>query len=942
MILFIFALMIAALLSIVFFLLHKKIVKNKSKYIRENYAFKTISLLISLAATTITAITTNYTFWDVLVLFFNLSKPSSGTEMIAKILTSVIFVTVCIVVIIIIRKTYSTWSGAISKRQYKINKYKFDDSNLLKDFVVYLLSFFKRNVELTKRINLEYYNEINSNDITEEIPWHIEFAEIYSIISNQVKINKSVDWHAHNRCFISDYGTQQHKVAILCCLNIPTDVQLESFLNYIYKLNDNYLYIIAAIKENTHQEKNFTCRLNQNEIQFVFKNNCLESLVDFSEYFNAVEYLYKKPLMQNSNLSIEDVYVEPNCRIDENQNEYALSAHMMNWLSNSSPRQIALLGDFGQGKTVYSIKLTYDLIKNGSSRIPILISLRGKSPRNSNPVEIFSYFSAQYEISARALDILNKNGKLLIIFDGFDEMDMVGNDDIRKMHFKSIWTLVSKQSKILITGRPNYFFDSKEMQSALGIASGSKEIPYCEALYLLPFNKDQIFNSLRSVDPLIKEGIQKIISLQTSKSFIDLISRPSHLFLISQIWIERKLGDRYNNLSSATILNEFLMSCFERQISKANNKDFFYLSSIEREYFMIGIAAKMYKMGISYIGKDLFYNTVGELIDMFPDELSSKNPVLLNVRNGKTIHKFAEEDRNSYEAIVNDVRICGILVNDNANEGLTFAHKSFFELLIAKYFAGNILKLHDASMLVSNTLVQSGIYKLKLQKNDYLIRKLLAELISEKISVTLIKCDEHEKCLFIFNQFYKMVVNKYRRSSPQKTFREYLNLNRVDDKRDESKVSKSEFKRLMILLGSFVICIIIFLYNVIRIIASYGVLAKEYFESNNDKIVIPDSNTSMFIPSWFLYITGAVVLLLLLYYLITQIAKKTRIFKLDIVLLTWFYSCLENKIPVQVIFSQFSKRTSRSFSKYIELQGVTDVTEKIEMRKKSCIQLNTI
>lgn len=939
MILFIIAFGLSIILSILFFVVHKITLKNKLKHVRENYVFKSISLLICLSATTVTALTTNYTFWDVFVLFYKLDKPDVAAELISKILTVIIFIITCIVVLVIILKTYSTWSGAISRRQFKINKYNFADSNILKDFSVYLLSIFKRNVELAKCINSDFSDEISSNDITEEIPWHIEFAEIYSIISNQVKINKNTDWHANYHCFIADYGLENHKVAILCYLKRPTDLQIQSFIEYIYKLHNKYFYIIIAIKENDLQENNYIYKYNENEIHLLFKNNCLESLVDFSEYFNAIDILYRRPLIQNSNICIEDVYVEPNCRISNNENEFKLSTYILDWLDDCSTRQIALLGDFGQGKTVYSVKLTHDLIENNSSRVPILISLRGKSPRNSNPIEILSYFASQYEISAKALDLLNRNGKLILIFDGFDEMDLVGNDDIRKMHFKHLWELVSKQSKILITGRPNYFIDTKEMESALGIASGSKEIPYCEALYLLPFNENQIYDSLRNVNMSIRDGIQEIMTLKSSKSFIDLLSRPSHLFLISQIWNERKLGERYNNLTSAIILNEFLKSCFERQIAKANSKDFYCLSSIEREYFMIGIAVKMYKMGISYIGKDLFYNTVGELIDMFPDELSLKNPVFLNFRNGKTVRQFAteNEDPNLFEAIVNDVRICGILINDTANDGLTFAHKSFFELLIAKYFVVKVLKIYDSNMLISNTLMQSSIYKIKLQKNDFLIRKLLAELISEKISVTLTKYSENEKCLLIFNQCYKSVVSKIRKSTPQKAFKEYIKLNNINDlkevyKPNGSKVSKSQFKRLVITMIVIFLSLLVFIFKSIKIMISYGEPAKEYFNSNAYKIM-SSSNNIIHFPFWLFYILGTFVTLLILYNLMKEITKQTKIFKLEVALLTWFYACQDNQISDQVILSQFSKKTSRLFSKYIEQQGFIDVTEKIKMRQ---------
>lgn len=152
------------------------------------------------------------------------------------------------------------------------------------------------------------------------------------------------------------------------------------------------------------------------------------------------------------------------------------------------------------------------MIKTKNERIPIFIPLRNKSLRNSKPVEILSYFSTQYGMDPVALEILNANGRLLLIFDGFDEMDLVGNDEIRKMHFKSLWKLVTPKSKVLITGRPNYFVNSTELKSALSLTSESKELPYCEALYLRLFDPEQSMAALRNAEVSVREGIRKSLT----------------------------------------------------------------------------------------------------------------------------------------------------------------------------------------------------------------------------------------------------------------------------------------------------------------------------------------------------------------------------------------------------------------------------------------------
>ena len=131
---------------------------------------------------------------------------------------------------------------------------------------------------------------------------------------------------------------------------------------------------------------------------------------------------------------------------------------MLEWLEEESYRHIALLGDYGQGKSTlslyFSLKL-FEYFDNGeASRIPILIELRGKSPRSLSPSELLATWAYKYRIDVGALTYLLIAGRLLLIFEGFDEMDLTGDTDARLEHFRTLWKFTYPSSKILITGRP--------------------------------------------------------------------------------------------------------------------------------------------------------------------------------------------------------------------------------------------------------------------------------------------------------------------------------------------------------------------------------------------------------------------------------------------------------------------------------------------------------
>ena len=931
---FIFALAIFGVIVAALLVLRYRTSKGKNKYVREYYACHCVVLLIGLAGDTIYALSSGYSIWDIFAILLGIDiQESIALSVLNKILILAVFVICCFTV----WQTYKNWSGPISRRQFQLETEDLRDSNILLDCFVSISSLFKRNYELKAYKPLVKTTSSHS-EITNEAPWHLEFAEIYSLMSNQANIDKVKDWHALNHCYISSFSNGK-KIAILCSLNVPTPAEVNTFLNYIHQHYSTFYEIIIAIKEGNHTD---TFQPESTDITYIFKDEALNLLVDFSEYYRAIDVLYHRPLMQNTCATIDDVYVEPECSLENGGEPFKLFGYVTNWLKEDGTRQLALLGEFGQGKTLFSTYLTYHLIhESQDERIPILIPLRNKSPRNCNEIEILSYFASQYGINPEALRILNANGKLLLIFDGFDEMDLVGNDDIRKRHFRSLWNLAVPKSKILITGRPNYFLDRNEMASALGLQSVTKNLPYCEGLVLQPFRHEQIIQALRSSKESVRDGIKHIMDNQISDSFMDLISRPSHLFLISQIWEERQLEKRYQNLTSAIVINEFLQNCFERQTSKGEREPYFFLSPIEREYFMIGIAIRMYKIGATSITRDSFHNTVLELLDMFPEKLSAENSVFVNLRNGKTVRDFAKDDENNLLAIVNDVRTCGILVNDAANSGLCFAHKSFYDLLVAKFFLGKSLKLHNATMTISNTLSKANAYHPRL-KNDFVVRKLLAELVSAEINVRMERSGDRLKCLKVFEQCKKAFSYHGLRRSPQKMF---LYCIREETTYQESRVidhwtPRNESIRLICFGISILLVYLVFIIRCIDIRKQHQEKAILYFSN----IAIPDETSEFttgllnavltYLPLIFL----CVIVVVTLYILSSKLALSAQ-GKTDLILFTWYYACKENEIPDNVILKQFSKNYGSTFIAYVQGKKFHEIQSQLEMsRKRSRLQ----
>jgi predicted NACHT family NTPase len=104
------------------------------------------------------------------------------------------------------------------------------------------------------------------------------------------------------------------------------------------------------------------------------------------------------------------------------------------WLDDSNKEHISVLGEFGTGKTWFTLhyasvalKRYQEAVRQGTQRprLPLVIPLRDYAKAVSVESLFSEFFFRKHEIPISgysAFEQLNRMGKLLLIFDGFDEM----------------------------------------------------------------------------------------------------------------------------------------------------------------------------------------------------------------------------------------------------------------------------------------------------------------------------------------------------------------------------------------------------------------------------------------------------------------------------------------------------------------------------------------
>lgn len=731
------------LILFTFFVIY--IFRRRKTYTRERFAFVSFGLIFTFSTIVLSHIFTDNSLIIIAIKLFNLlpieDMAVPTTDWTGKILSVIVLA----LLIATQYSIYKDWTGARSKIDQELLE-RHQEYNFLEATWKGCLPLKIEIADIKLLEKKEKLEDIHFLD--ENKDWHTEARELLRLISKQYSINIE-DWHSLESIYISKYA--ELDIAIFCCNNYPNNEQLQKKINYLktYCTNKDFIKLIVMVKNGTSIDKTET--LDNFDIEYKSQDVILDSLVNFDEYFDYINSQYlKKEITIGDELRLQDVYVEPSGIIISNDEQIEnLEQHLLEWVKdNQTSQHISLLGEYGQGKSVLSLKIAYEMINNQSIyRIPIIIELRGKSPKNEDMLSIIASWSSRFDISAKAIEKLFHAGKLLIILEGFDEMDLIGDSHTRHLHFKRLLEFMRfEKSKVIITGRPNLFLDTEEMKKFLQFDSNQSQIFYTTPIHLLPLDKERIKKVLRNVNKVIKNDIIQLIEKKENNSFLDLISRPSTLYQTSVIWNELDKS----NISSASVIDGFIKHSYKRQELKLRSIGKTGVAPLltinEREYFMIGIAVGMIERNqySNYISKIDLETIIRNLYFDIPESVS------MDETNNIPLKERLTDNAQVIDSVFNDVRTSGILVKDlSSNDSFKFAHKSFLEFLFSLFFVHNVLQkdkyYSTVANSISNSLLIRSLYDFNFSDevisfiSSYLIKELKIDKKDKSFCSNLLK-----------------------------------------------------------------------------------------------------------------------------------------------------------------------------------------------------------
>jgi len=306
-------------------------------------------------------------------------------------------------------------------------------------------------------------------------------------------------------------------------------------------------------------------------------NEVLNGLFPLERYVKGQMDRYESQLLEK--WEGRDRFIRPDIEIDISWKTRPALEYITEWFRDGAKNLLVLLGDLGTGKTTLAEFLAWKLgqaFLDDPSRnpAPALIPLGDMRKEVSLESMVIRHFSSENvrDVQFSHFEKLLKIGKIILLFDAFDEMADKVDWEITRSNFYDLSRAAAYRSKVLLTCRSHYFKDRREQDNLLSSSDYSDVMETeiyqslrgqanSQVVYLKTFSDDQIMEYLRKHSenpdqdwmsirrihhlqglahrPLLLEMIVKSLPKLTRG---ELVNAASLYKVYTDIWIERDEG----------------------------------------------------------------------------------------------------------------------------------------------------------------------------------------------------------------------------------------------------------------------------------------------------------------------------------------------------------------------------------------------------------------
>ncbi|MEU8198952.1 pentapeptide repeat-containing protein [Microbispora amethystogenes] len=346
--------------------------------------------------------------------------------------------------------------------------------------------------------------------------------------------------------------------------------------------------------------------------------------------------------------------------------EVDLLARLREWVADHEGRFVVVLGNFGYGKTFLLRELTRLVQEEGRPPvIPILIQLRELEKAHSLDELLAAHLTAGGEevIDLQRLRYLIEEGRVLLLFDGFDELALRITYDQAAEHLKSLVQAARGRAKVVLTSRTQHFLSERQVETALSAQLSG--VPGHRLVKLLEFDDGQILEFLtRQMEGDEDRARARLALLDDVRDLLGLSRNPRMLSFIARLDEDRlrQIRDHEGEISAARLYRELLQQWLEFEFERAQPRGAMRaLSVADRWNAVRTLALRLWESGENTLGLAELggaASALGHLAD-------------LQITPEQASHMIGS----------------GTLLVRTEGERFTFVHRSVMEWLVADHVA---------------------------------------------------------------------------------------------------------------------------------------------------------------------------------------------------------------------------------------------------------------
>ncbi len=371
------------------------------------------------------------------------------------------------------------------------------------------------------------------------------------------------------------------------------------------------------------------------------------------------------------------------------------------WAASSEQPYCALLGEYGMGKTTTCLWFAKRLLEKRqhdlSLPIPIYMDLRLTTVKLiSDEINltdlidrllcqgVFKHIPDDQKIDAKTLVSWVQEGRILIIFDGLDEVLVHLSIAEGQRLTRKLMSVLSKKpasqhkkpkGSLLVSCRTHFFRTLREQKTHFTQEDrGGIHSDDFKAIELLPFTQNQVRSYLIKSAPDINTDAL-ITLIRSVHNLFELTERPFTLSLIPDLvpYIEQWKKEQ-QRITTVTIYRRVIQSWLERDIGKHT------LTIEHKKILMEHLAAAFWKSGQKSWSITRLENW---LVPFLNKHLALK------------INNVLQEHENVFfliiEILKEDVRTATFLIREGEDH-FRFAHASLQEFFLASYLYKALLE----------------------------------------------------------------------------------------------------------------------------------------------------------------------------------------------------------------------------------------------------------